>query len=182
MPPLAGWDRSIDLPLCLLLGYLVALWAGGRALEVAARAHFVKAGRHAHEGFDYDDLLDRYECAQGELLTLHAFDDRDKLAIYKAPASSCNACVLKTFCTPHDDRRHVYRSLAEFHETDVGLFHRRLSLVLLAVAVVFSSGGMIAWRGRPGEPALLVATLVSLTLLWREAIRFRSDLAPTRRL
>ena len=40
----------------------------------------------------YDAELDRYECPQGELLTLHTFDDRNKLTIYKAPASSCNAC------------------------------------------------------------------------------------------
>ena len=154
MPPFAGWARSIDVPLCLLLGYLVALWVGGRALEFVARAHFRKAQRHAHEGFGYDPVLDRYECPQGELLTLHTLDDRDKLAIYKAPASSCNACVLKSFCTPHDEGRHVYRSLAEFHETDVGLFHRRLSLVILAIAALFALGGMVAWWGRPGEPAL----------------------------
>src|SRR5262249_34902927 len=155
-----------DLPLCLLLGYLVALWAGGRALEFVARAHFRKARRQAHEGFGYDPVLDRYECPQGELLTLHTFDDRDKLAIYKAPAPSCNACVLKPFCTPHDEGRRVYRSLAEFHETDVGVFHRRLSMVLLAIAAAFALGGTAAWWGRPGEPALLVASGISLFLLW----------------
>ena len=35
MPPLAGWGRSIDVPLVLLLGYLVTLWVGGWALEFA---------------------------------------------------------------------------------------------------------------------------------------------------
>jgi len=169
MPPLAVWGRSIDLPLCLLLGYLIALWGAGRVLGVVARAHFRKAQSHGHQGFDYDPLLDRYECPQGELLTLHTLDDRDKLAIYKAPASSCNACPLKVFCTPHDGGRHVYRSLAEFHETDVGLFHRRLSLVILAIATLFASGGMITWWARPGEPVLLVATGFSLLLLWRGA-------------
>jgi len=170
MPPFAGWVRSIDVPLCLLLGYLAALWAGGRALEVVARAHFRKARRHAHEGFGYDPVLDRYECPQGELLTLHTFDDRDKLAIYKAPASSCNACTLKSFCTPHDEGRHVYRSLAEFHETDVGLFHRRLSLIILAIAALFALGGVVVWWSRPGEPALLVASGVGLVLLWRDVV------------
>jgi hypothetical protein len=168
MPPLAGWARTIDLPLVLLWGYLAALWVGGWALEVVARAHFRRASRHAHEGFGYDEVLDQYECPQGELLTLQTFDDRDKLAIYKAPASSCNACVLKEFCTPHDEGRHVYRSLAEFHETDVGLFHRRLSLIILAISALFALGGMIAWRGRPGEPSLLVAACISLVLLWRD--------------
>jgi hypothetical protein len=89
--------------------------------------------------------------------------------------------MLKTFCTPHDEGRHVYRSLAEFHETDVGLFYRRLSLVLLVIAVLFAFGGMIAWWGRTGEPALFVATVVSLTLLWSDVVKFRSDPTPSLR-
>jgi hypothetical protein len=37
---------------------------------------------------------------------------RTQTAIDKAPSASCNACVLEAFCTPHDEGRHVYRSLA----------------------------------------------------------------------
>src|SRR5262249_5864834 len=99
-------------------------------------------------------------------LTLHTFDDRNKLAIYKAPASSCNACVLKAFCTSHDEGRHVYRSLAEFHETDVGRFHRWLSRIVLGVALAFSAGGLLAWWNKPGGWLLAIATGVSLGLLW----------------
>ena len=139
---------------------------GGWALEFLARAHFHRAERYAHTGFAYDAELDRYECPQGELLTLHTFDDRNKLAIYKAPASSCNECVLKAFCTPHDEGRHVYRSLAEFHETDVGRFHRWLSLLILVVALAFSAGGLLAWWNKPGEWLLVIATGISLVLLW----------------
>jgi hypothetical protein len=101
------------------------------------------------------------------LLTLHTFDDRNKLAIYKAPASTCNGCVLKAFCTPHDEGRHVYRSLAEFHETDVGRFHRWLSLIVLGLALSFSGGGLLAWWNKPGEWLLLIATGCGLVLIWR---------------
>ena len=166
LPQLTAWGFTIDLGLVLLLAYLLVLWAGGWALEVLARAHFHRAQRYAHNGFAFDAELDRYECPQGELLTLHTFDDRNKLAIYKAPASSCNACVLKSFCTPHDEGRHVYRSLAEFHETDVGRFHRWLSLIILAVALTFSAGGVLAWWNRPGEWLLVIAAGISLVLLW----------------
>jgi hypothetical protein len=142
------------------------LWVGGWALEFLARVHFHRAQRHAHNGFAYDTELDRYECPQGELLTLHTFDDRNKLAIYKAPAASCNACVLKAFCTPHDEGRHVYRSLAEFHETDVGRFHRWLSLIALAMSLAFSVAGLFAWWNKPGEWLLLIASAFSIVLLW----------------
>ncbi len=157
---------TIDLGLVMLLGYVILLWGGGWILEFLARAHFQRAQRYAHTGFAYDAELDRYECPQGELLTLHTFDDRDKLAIYKAPASSCNECALKAFCTPHDEGRRVYRSLAEFHETDVGRFHRFLSLLFLAMSLIFSAGGVLAWWNKPGEWLLVIASAVSIILLW----------------
>jgi hypothetical protein len=169
LPTLAVWGLALDLGLALLLVYVVILWVGGWALEFLARAHFHRARRYAHTGFAYDTELDRYECPQGELLTLHTFDDRNKLAIYKAPASSCNACALKAFCTPHDEGRRVYRSLAEFHETDVGRFHRVLSLLFLAVALAFSAGGLFAWWNEPGGWLLVIAFYVSLILLWLDA-------------
>jgi hypothetical protein len=166
LPTLTVWGVTLDLGLVLLLAYVLVLWAGGWALESLARAHFHRAQRYAHNGFAYDTELDRYECPQGELLTLHTFDDRNKLAIYKAPAATCNECVLKAFCTPHDEGRRVYRSLAEFHETDVGRFHHLLSLLILAVALAFSAGGLLAWRDKPGAWLLMIASCVSIVLLW----------------
>ncbi|WP_406695861.1 hypothetical protein V5E97_33175 [Singulisphaera sp. Ch08] len=166
LPTVNVWGFAFDLTLVLLLAYVLILWISGWVLELLARAHFHRAQRHAHTGFAYDAELDRYECPQGELLTLQTFDDRNKLAIYKAPASTCNECVLKSFCTPHDEGRHVYRTLIEFHESDVGRFHRWLSLVILAVAVVFSGGGLLTWWNKPGEWLLVIATGLSLVLLW----------------
>jgi hypothetical protein len=169
LPTLNIWGVVLDLGLLLLLGYVVILWAAGWGLELLARAHFHRARRYAHTGFTYDTELDRYECPQGELLTLHTLDDRNKLAIYKAPASSCNECALKAFCTPHDEGRRVYRSLAEFHETDVGRFHRMLSLLILAIALAFSTGGLFAWWNKPGRWLLVIASCVSIVLLWLDA-------------
>ena len=158
--------HTLDLGLVLLLAYVLVLWLSGWLLEFLARAHYHRAQRDAHTAFAYDAELDRYECPQGELLTLHTLDDRNKLAIYKAPASTCNECVLKAFCALHDAGRHVYRSLAEFHETDVGLFHRWLSLIILAAALAFSAGGVVAHWNKPGEWLLVTATAISLVLLW----------------
>jgi hypothetical protein len=172
LPTQTVWGLAFDPGLALLVGYVVMLWVGGWALEFLARAHFHRARRQAHAGFIYDSELDRYECPQGELLTLHTFDDRNKLAMYKAPASSCNECALKAFCTPHDEGRRVYRSLAGFYETDVGRFHRLLSLLILAVALAFSAAGLIAYWNKPGEWLLTIATGVSLALIWL-AVRIR---------
>jgi hypothetical protein len=175
LPTVDAWGVRLELTLLLLLAYLIALWSGGWALEVLARAHFRRAKRHAHTGFAFDDELDRYECPQGEWLTLHTLDDRNKLALYKAPATSCNACALKPFCTPHNEGRHVYRSLAEFHETDVGRFHRWLSLTMLVMSLAFSAGGLVAWWGTPGEWPLVVATCISVVRLWLDVRDVRLD-------
>jgi hypothetical protein len=165
LPILNPWGFALDLALVVLLAYVLALWSGGWILEFLAKAHFYRAQRYAHLEFAYDVELDRYECPQGEQLTLHTFDDWNKLAIYKAPAWSCDACVLKAFCTPHDEGRHVYRSLAEFYETDVGRFHRWPSLIILTVALAFSVGGLLAWWNKSGEWLLVITTGVSVVLL-----------------
>ena len=166
LPTIRAWGLTLDLAQALLLGYLVVLWVGGWALESLARAHFRRARRYAHDGFDYDEALDRYECPQGELLTLDTYDDRNKLAIYKAPATSCSQCVLKSFCAPHDEGRRVYHSLAEFHETDVGRFHRWLSLTILGVALAFAVAGLVAWWSGPGGWLFASATAIGSVLFW----------------
>jgi hypothetical protein len=165
LPTLHVWGAQVDLGLVLLLAYVLILWAGGWVLEFLAQAHFHRARRYGHAGFTYDSELDHYKCSQGQFLTLHTFDHRDKLAIYKAPASSCNDCIMKASCTPHDAGRHIYRSLEEFHETDIGRFHRWLSIIVFALALAFSAGGMLAWWNKPGQWLLVFATGLSVVLL-----------------
>ena len=70
------------------------------------------------------------------------------------------------FGTPPDHHRRVYQSHAAFHESDVGRFHRLLSLMILGVALAFSVGGMIAWWNKPGEWLLVIAAGLSLIFLW----------------
>ena len=166
LPTLTVWGVAVDLELVLLLAYVFVLWAIGWALEILARAHSHRAQTSAHNEFAYDSELDRYEWPRGESLTLHTFYGRSTLAIDKAPASSCNGCVLKAFRTPHDEGRRVNRSLAEFHETDIGRFHRRLSRIVRGLALAFSAVGLAAWWGKPGEWLPGMATGISLLVLW----------------
>jgi hypothetical protein len=166
LPTLSVRGITLDLTLALLLGYVVALWFGGWVLELLAKEHFRRAQRFAHNNFVFDRERDHFKCPQGELLRLHALDARNRLAIYKAPASTCSACALKVLCTPHDEGRRIYRSLAEFHETDIGRFHRWLSMLVLALALAFSTGGLVAWWNTPGQWPLMIVTFVSAGLLW----------------
>jgi hypothetical protein len=167
-----GWLRSpADLEVWLLLGYVVVVLAGARLIEVLARAHFERARRLAEGGFRYDPHLDHYACPQGERLTLHLVDPGQRVAVYRAKASSCAACPLKAGCTPHDEGRRVYRPLAVWAETEVGRFHQRLSLLMVGSTAAVALGGFRCWAGRPGRELLLVAVLTVVPLVVREGRR-----------
>src|SRR5262245_36616212 len=157
-----------DLGVCLLLGYVFVVLAGARLIGVLARANFERARRLAEGGFRYDRDADHYDCPHGERLTLHLVDPAQKVAVYRAKASSCAACPLKAGCTPHDEGRHVYRPLAAWAETEVGNFHQRLSLLMVGSTAAVALGGFVCWAGRPGSGLLLVAFLSVVPLVVRE--------------
>jgi hypothetical protein len=165
-----------DLEVSLLLGYAIVVLAGARLLERLARVHFERARRYAEDGFHYDADADHYHCPQGERLALHLLDPQERVAVYRAPASTCAGCPKKACCTPHDEGRHIYRPLAAWTETDVGRFHQRLSLLTAASAAALSLVALLEWAGRPGTGLLIVALLTAARVtvgdarsVWRSA-------------
>jgi hypothetical protein len=157
-----------ELELWLILGYVIVVLAGARLAEVLAQVHFERARRYAEHGFAYDADADHYHCPQGERLALHMVEPKSRLAVYRAPASRCNDCPLKASCTPHDEGRHLYRSLASWAETDIGRFHQRLSLLMVGIGAIFSLGGLARWMGQPGTGLLALALAASLISVARD--------------
>lgn len=155
----------VELEVWLILGYAVIVLVGARLFEALAKVHFERARRYTERGFEYVADLDHYECPQGERLALHLVDEDSRLAVYRAPAVSCNSCPLKGSCTPHDEGRHVYRSLAAWAETDIGRFHQWLSLLMFVVGGVLSGAGLARWGGQPGAGLLLLALVVNVSFL-----------------
>jgi hypothetical protein len=157
-----------ELEVWLILGYVAVVLAGARLSEILARVHFERARRYAERGFEYDADANHYRCPQGERLALHLVEPESRLAVYRAPAASCNGCSRKESCTPHAEGRHLYRSLASWAESDIGRFHLRLSLLMVAVGVVFSLGGLARWMGQPGTGLLSLALIISLASVTRD--------------
>ncbi|HEY7422672.1 MAG TPA: hypothetical protein VH682_00295 [Gemmataceae bacterium] len=168
-----------ELEIGLILAYVVVVLAGARLTEVLARFHFDRARRHAEHGFEYVADEDHYRCPQGERLSLHLRDEPSRRAIYRAPAERCNDCARKAACTPHDEGRHVYRSLAVWAETDVGRFHRRLSLLMFAVGATLASAGLVRWWGQAGTGSLLLVLVMSLASLVRDRKRAMAWSSPS---
>jgi hypothetical protein len=146
----------------LVLAYSATVLVGARIVETVARKHFARAERHDHRGFDYIEHADHYRCPSGQQLVLHLVDRPRKQAVYRAHPSSCAACSFKPACTPHDDGRRVFRSLASWAETDVGRFHQRLSAVMCGACGVLAAVGLWRWIAEPGAGYLMVVVAVSL--------------------
>ena len=164
-----------DLEVWLLLGYAIMVLAGARLTEALARTHFRRARRSAEQGFRYDQDGDHYHCPHGERLSLHVIDSVERVAVYRAPASSCANCPSKVTCTPHDEGRHIYRPLAEWAETDVGRFHQWLSIFMAGSAAALSLVAMVRWAGKPGTGLLVLVFVVSLGVAWGDAWRLYSS-------
>src|SRR5262245_34442876 len=158
-----------DLDVSLLLGYAIVVLAGARLTERLARMHFERARRYGEDGFQYDADADHYDCPQGERLALHLIDARERIAVYRAPASTCTGCPDKVWCAPHDEGRHIYRPLAAWTETDVGRFHQSLSLLMAASAAALSLVALLRWAGRPGTGLLIVAFLTAACVTVKDA-------------
>ena len=92
-----------DLEVWLLLAYSVMVLAGARLTEGLAQMHFRRARGSAEHGFLYDGDADHYHCPHGERLSLHVIDSDERVAVYRAPASTCAECPSKAVCTPHDE-------------------------------------------------------------------------------
>ena len=158
-----------DLEVALLLGYAIVVLAGARLMEWLARVHYERARRYGEEGFHYDADADHYHCPQGERLALHLIDPQERVAVYRAPASTCAGCPDKARCTPHDEGRHIYRSLAAWAETDVGRFHQWLSLLMAASVAALIVAALLKCAGWPGTGLLIVALVTAAFVVVRDA-------------
>jgi hypothetical protein len=70
-----------------------------------------------HTGFTYDPDQDVCCCPQGAVLRFRQRDDRRERWLYRAKASVCNACAVKSACTSSKQGRLVGRSFqAEYVE------------------------------------------------------------------
>ncbi|HWB55011.1 MAG TPA: hypothetical protein VG722_12485 [Tepidisphaeraceae bacterium] len=165
--------ESFEMWVWLIYGAGMLLLA--KVLETLARVHFQKANRLAEAGFTYEHENDRYRCPEGTHLHRHSIDRHSRLAVYRAPAATCNCCRSKHKCTPHDQGRHIYRSLALWSETDLCRFHQYLSGTMLATGMLLSMTIAICWRYRHGAGLLAAVALVDAVCLAVEVRRIRQS-------
>jgi hypothetical protein len=164
------WQPPIEIELWLIVGYVAAIAIGARLTEAVAKAHFRRGQGDAEHGFEYNQPRDEYHCLGGASLTLDSVHEAEKMAIYRAPVEHCGGCRLKAACTPLEQSRRIYRSLATWAETDVGRFHRWLSVLMFVAGALVSLAALWRWHAQPGAGYLalaLVGSVVCVVLHWR---------------
>ena len=117
-------------------GYAVFLLAAAITIEWLSAHTHRRSLRYRTAGFTYHEQEDHWECPEGQHLWPHEFDRDRRLVRYRAKAHICNGCPLKGACTDSDDGREIVRPLDPWPHSEAGRFHRGLSLMLVALALL----------------------------------------------
>ncbi len=127
----------------LAAGYAVMLLLIALGIERMAHRSHRRAERYETGGFVYASHLDAWECPTGQQLHPTEIDHVRRLTRYRARAEACNRCFLKSACTDSADGREIIRAHDPWLESEVGRFHRGLSLVLVALAGLIASLALV---------------------------------------
>ena len=151
-------------------GYAVLLTAGAGALEWLSAHTHRRALRWRTAGFQYDEDHDHWVCPEGQHLWPHEFDHERRLLRYRAKAHVCNACPRKAACTDSDEGREIVRPLDPWPHSEAGRFHRGISLMMVALAVLVLLVAAVR-NHTSGELALLLGTLAGCLIVGRLLLR-----------
>jgi hypothetical protein len=77
----------------------------------------------AQTDFTYDPERDAYRCPQLHLLKRETAKHSEGVVVYRAPATTCNACPVKAKCTESKHGRIVHRSLYADYLERVRAYH-----------------------------------------------------------
>ena len=154
----------------LAAAYAGALVLGALCLEWLSAHTHRRSLRYRTAGFTYDPSHDHWVCPEGQHLWPHDFDHERRLVRYRAKAHICNGCPRKEACTDSDRGREIVRPLDPWPHSEAGRFHRGLSLILVALAVltVLVAG---ARHHALGELAVLLGVLAIAGLAARRLVR-----------
>ena len=154
----------------LAAGYAGLLTAGAFVLEWLSAHTHRRSLRYRTAGFSYDEQHDHWRCPEGQHLWPHEFDHERRLVRYRAKAHICNGCPRKDACTDSDHGREIVRPLDPWPHSEAGRFHRVISLLLVALALLILLVELVRHHAA-GEAGLLVALTAAGVLSARWLLR-----------
>ena len=131
-------------------------------LELFGRITAARADQYETAGFRYREEIDAYECEGGEILPLVELGADGRLGRYEAAGHHCGRCPVKHFCTEDEKNREIVRSNVPWVDTEVGRFHRGLSLILLVLAASILVGVGLRYEHSMTDQAVLGGFLTAV--------------------
>jgi len=126
-------DWPVETEMVIAAGYALFLAATAFILERVARHTHKRSHGFRTNGFTYHPPRDEWECPGGHSLE-RRHGQESNVAIYRAKAHLCNACLRKDKCTDSNEGRELAYRRSPWVETQAGRFHRGISLLLFMVA------------------------------------------------
>ena len=148
----------------LATGYALLLLAIAAGLEWMGRHSQRRASQVHTGGFRFHKHADHWECPHGARLERAEIDNELRVVRYRAPAHTCNGCPIKAQCTDSDSGRELSVSLDPWLSSEIGRFHRGISLALLILATLIMAIELVR-HGRGSERWILSAAVATLSLL-----------------
>ena len=126
--------QAVSLEFMLMLGYAILLAVVALLLEFAARHAHRRSLSISTTGFTYYAEKDMWRCPEFQHLFPVFVDHAKGSVIYRAPASTCNACRCKSHCTDSDNGREIERNDTGDLQYGMQRFHRAMSVTLFVLA------------------------------------------------
>lgn len=160
---------GVHLEVWLICGYAVFLLFTASVLEHLAWHCHRRSHRIRTAGFNYRREFDAWECPAGQFLARAAIDHRRQIVVYRAPARACNLCTLKATCTDSDEGREIVSQPDAWLRSEIGRFHRGISLTLCILAALITAVEIPRRHARV-DGLLLCATLLLVLVAARRTV------------
>ena len=174
-----GQDLGVHGEVLLAAGYALLLLAIAFGIERLAHRTLRRAESYETGRFVYHPHLDAWECPAGAHLVPIGVHYERRVARYRAPATTCNRCPLKVGCTDSDEGRELTRALDPWLESELGRFHRGLSLVLVTLAALITTLAVVRNHADPDVLVLAPVILVIVAVASRRLRQIRASPATT---
>lgn len=158
----------------LILTYAVFLAVIAFFLEVAARLAHRRSLQSDKAGFTYHPERDIWICPKDQHLFPVFSDSHNGAAVYRAPASVCNACPSKPACTDSHDGRAIEMRTLKGVEYGMQRFQRAFSLTLLILAALMAGAEIFRTHVAYDRVLLSLALVVFCGTAWRASISLRN--------
>lgn len=168
-------NGAVHPEILLAIGYAGFLVVVAVVLELLARHTQHRAEQYRLVGFKYHHGLDVWECPTGQHLHRHFTHPEAPVVRYRASAHACNHCALKHRCTDSDQGREITRTTFGWLDTEIGRFHRGISIALLLLAQFILGLELLRFHTAL-DRWMLAGVLVPLSLSWMRMVgRFRAS-------